>query len=85
MTNEVLQKAYIIKREIEGLEEHKEKLNNMLKKEDLYFSIGYGYNYDANYTFIDDFLPKDFNKFIMDYIIKIDKKISELEQEFKNL
>ena len=35
MTNEVLQKAYIIKREIEGLEEHKEELSNILKREEM--------------------------------------------------
>lgn len=83
MTNEVLQKAYILKREIEGLEEHKEDLSNILKREEFDFYIGNGYN--SRFELIEDFLPKDFNKFIMDYIIKIDKKIAELEQEFKNL
>ena len=83
MTNEVLQKAYILKREIEGLEEHKEELSNILKRAEFDFYIGNGYN--SRFELIEDFLPKDFNKFVMDYIIKIDKKIAELEQEFKNL
>ncbi len=83
MTKDVLQRAYLIERGIESLTSHKEELSNILKRGEFEFYIGNGYN--SRFELIEEYLPKDFNNFIMDYIIRIDKKIAELEQEFKNL
>ena len=83
MTKDLLQRGYLIVREIDSLTDHKAELSNILKRAEFDFYIGNGYN--SRFEFIEDFLPNDFNKFIIDYIIRIDKKIAELEQEFKNL
>ena len=83
MTKDLLHRGYLIIRGIESLTEHKEELSNILKRGEFEFYLGNGYN--SRFELIEDYLPKDFNKFIMDYIIRIDQKIAELEQEFKNL
>ena len=83
MTRELLKKGFALTSRIEWLKSEIAELNNVLESPEFYFKIKSRRGYD--YNFKDDFLPDDFNKFIIDYLKRMDDEIAQLEKELSEL
>lgn len=82
MTPEQFNKANAIQDEIEFLNDHKEHITNIKIRHDLFLRIE---NDDIRQELEEKLLPIKLDQFIDQYIQNIEKRIVELEKEFKNL
>ena len=83
MNIEILEKGARLYKEIEDLYEHKEDLNEVLKRNEVRFEIQNGYN--SHFKFRNELMPKYFKKVFKGYMAKLDERIKSKEEELKNL
>ena len=76
-------KAFAILKAIDKLNEEKERLSHIMNKDE--FDLIMEDKNDAQYLFINDYLPDNYLDFVAEYGRRIDTKINAYNEEFKNL